>query len=164
MNWSSLAWVIAWHLLDIKPSPKPMQTYCQVNQYEQNLRDFNQNSKLFQENSFDNVTCKMSTILFRHQCVRGDSTWLWSWIQFSPSQDVSHFFTALNITVMLHECQVFVNHWCLVYYLFNSLFRLMTKETPKLHITGPLWGESITDSDWRILFTKGQKLVKCFHV
>ena len=46
-------------------------------------------------------------------------------------------------TVMSH----FSNHRQLDC-LFNCLFNLTTKKTSKLHITGPLWGEST--GDWQI--------------
>ena len=46
--------------------------------------------------------------------------------------------------------------------LCNMLFRLATKKTPKLSITGPLWGESIGDQ-W-IPPTNGQLYWKHFHV
>ena len=39
--------------------------------------------------------------------------------------------------------------------LLSSLFRLTSKETPMLRITGPLWGESTG-------FIKGQYIGKCF--
>ena len=42
---------------------------------------------------------------------------------------------------MSHECHGRRNHWQLII-LFDSLFRLTTKETAKIHITGPLWRKS----------------------
>ena len=51
------------------------------------------------------------------------------------------------------------NHWqfdC----LFNSLFWLTTKKLSKIHITGPLWGDS-TNDDW-ILLLKGQQCGNSF--
>ena len=44
--------------------------------------------------------------------------------------------------------------------LFSSLHRLTSKETSKLYITGPLWGESTGDR-W-IPLTKGQSWGFCF--
>ena len=51
-------------------------------------------------------------------------------------------------------------------YLFNSLFRLMTKTISKPHIAGSLWGES-TGDQW-IPLTKGQNVERisiswCYH-
>ena len=46
--------------------------------------------------------------------------------------------------------------------IFNALFRLTIKTSPKLSITGPLWGESTGDR-W-IPLTKGQWCRKLFHV
>ena len=44
---------------------------------------------------------------------------------------------------------------------FNSFLKPTTKETPKFHITGPLWGES-RDNQW-IPFTKDKWCVKLFN-
>ena len=51
-----------------------------------------------------------------------------------------------------------LNHWkneC----LFNYLIRLTSNQTPKAHVTGPLWGKST--SDWWIPITKDQLHEKC---
>ena len=45
---------------------------------------------------------------------------------------------------MSYECSGSWNHWQL-HYLFNRLFKLKTKRTPKLCITDPLWGEFTVD-------------------
>ena len=42
--------------------------------------------------------------------------------------------------------------------LFNSLLDLTPKKTSKLHIIGPLWGDSI--SDWWVPNTKGPHIAK----
>ena len=46
--------------------------------------------------------------------------------------------------------------------LSTGFFKLAKRQTSKLHIVGPLWGESTSDR-W-IPLTKGQQCGKCFHV
>ena len=61
-----------------------------------------------------------------------------------PSHCQVYLFTAVcvsSIKMMLHEHHDITNHRQ-INCLFNSLFRLTTKEIPKHRITGPLWRES----------------------
>ena len=62
---------------------------------------------------------------------------------------------------VIHKCNGISNHVQLDCWL-NSFFRLITETTPKLCITGPLWGES-TGHRW-IPHTKGQQCGMHFQV
>ena len=109
----------------------------------------------------------------RHVCQMAEVTALMSadnWVNFVMASDatvvVYHDGDAQNlekwckfIRVMAHEHQSISNHWQLDC-LLNSLFMPTTKKTLKLHIAGPLWGESI--GDFRI--RKDHEAGKWFHV
>ena len=61
--------------------------------------------------------------------------------------------TTQVMTMTLHKHNGITYHWQ-IDCLFNSLLRMTTKKTSKLHITRPFWGE--TTSHQRIPLTKGQ--------
>ena len=63
---SALVQIMACCLIGAKPLSKPMLGYCQLDPYEQTSVKSNQNTKLFiHENAFENIVCRMTTILSR---------------------------------------------------------------------------------------------------
>ena len=62
--WSSLVQVMAFSFIDVKQSPKPVMTYCQLHTLKPTSLKFESNMKIFvQENTFENVVWKMAVIL-----------------------------------------------------------------------------------------------------
>ena len=66
-SWSTLVQVTVCRLLGDKPIPALMLTYCQLDPKEQKII-WNWKFSI-QENAFENVTCKIVTILSLPQCV-----------------------------------------------------------------------------------------------
>ena len=63
-GWSSLVQIMAWPLLSAKPLPEPMLFFCHWE-----LHDHYWFSNCQAENGFENVVCKISTVVFRSPCV-----------------------------------------------------------------------------------------------
>ena len=73
------------------------------------------------------------------RCMHGSFSW------FFETVDTM---TKINHLFILHCInQGISNHWPIIY-LFSSLFRLTTKETSRLRIFGPLWGEPPVTGRW----------------
>ena len=86
----------------------------------------------------------------------------WLWVKYSYFEGPT--FTPNvwnNFTIMTSGCQGVSNN-SQIDCLFNSLFSLITKKTPKLRITCSLRGESM-HNQW-FLLAKCQWLGKCLHV
>ena len=66
-TWSYLVQVMACCLYGTKPLPEPILT-CQLYLNEQIFMKFEWKKKFHEENVFENVVCKMVTILFWPQC------------------------------------------------------------------------------------------------
>ena len=62
---------MAWHLFCTKPQSKPMLPYHQLDSLEQSLVKYNQTTIIFPHQiKFENVLCKMWTIVFKPCCVK----------------------------------------------------------------------------------------------
>ena len=66
----SLVQIMVCRLFGAKPFPEPILTIYQWDQWEQTLKKWNRNTTIFiEENTFQNIFCKMSPFLFRLQWV-----------------------------------------------------------------------------------------------
>ena len=68
---------MACRLLGAKPLSEPMMSYCLVDPWVLFHLNSNRNKTIFiEENEFENVVCKMATILSGPQCVNENTQWL----------------------------------------------------------------------------------------
>ena len=90
--------------------------------------NFDKNTAIYiQENEFENVVCKMTSISSQLQ-TSGTSSIFVKWLY--------------RIKTMIYPLDRLKSR---AMRLSNSLYRPISKRTSQLRITGPLWGESIAD-------------------
>ena len=113
---------------------------------------FNRNSCIFiQENAFENVVCKIATTLSRSQCI---NIYLRNKVETYalPKVPIIHhsYVTIVLGHVKPQETRLLIQQ--------PVRWKQTTKKTPKLSITGPLWGES---GHYLVSLTTGQSQWWC---
>ena len=92
-----------------KPLPEPLMTYCQCDPHSH--CNWNQNTKiLFKENTFENVVCKTSSILFSPRYV--NESWFSIFLFFrSHWRSSRQLHAAPPFRVETFCCNIFDCHW-----------------------------------------------------
>ena len=87
-----LFWRAHQTLVEQPPAPRNdhygyLNQCCLLDTLEHTSWNFNQNTMIFiQGNQFQNIVCKMVTILYTPQCVKISQAWRkWNWITIKPS-------------------------------------------------------------------------------
>ena len=142
-SWSILVQVMACRLFRVEPLPKPMATHCLMDPQEQHW-NWNQYIVIWIEKIIWKCYFQKA-IIFRPQCAKGT---LVSCIHrrchmafiepmHRSKPNITYLLTCIHRT---HYSDVTWIWWCLkslaIPLFFNSLFRLTTKKTSKLHSTG----------------------------